>query len=311
MAAKHIIFGISIGVLVLVSIILIAVSFSALQPNQVGLDLNRNNQKIDDSRLYQSGTHFLGLGHGFTLSLSLSLSLFKFGTTLRTVRFCEDCHSPTLTARSKDGLSLRMDVNFEYKLRVEIKGLVELYSKFGTSYEEQYIRTSRDVIRLVCGEFVAQEYSFNRSLVGVRIKEALNHTLYDLQASVESVNILNIDLPAAFAQAIQESELVKQEKERVQFEKESADITANTMIIEAEKRAELRVSEALTNKTNRLLQKDAEANGITTRYVERNTLSPYCMYLPSPLLLLLSLSPLSLSLSLFTELPRRQQHTSC
>eukprot|EP00163_Fabomonas_tropica_P000155 TRINITY_DN1010_c0_g1_i8.p1 TRINITY_DN1010_c0_g1~~TRINITY_DN1010_c0_g1_i8.p1 ORF type:complete len:210 (+),score=45.75 TRINITY_DN1010_c0_g1_i8:842-1471(+) len=158
-----------------------------------------------------------------------------------------------------------MDVNFEYKLRVEIKGLVELYSKFGTSYEEQYIRTSRDVIRLVCGEFVAQEYSFNRSLVGVRIKEALNHTLYDLQASVESVNILNIDLPAAFAQAIQESELVKQEKERVQFEKESADITANTMIIEAEKRAELRVSEALTNKTNRLLQKDAEANGITTR----------------------------------------------
>jgi hypothetical protein len=45
--------------------ILIGVSFSKLEPNEVGLDYSANSLTIDTGQLYQSGVTFLGVGHSF------------------------------------------------------------------------------------------------------------------------------------------------------------------------------------------------------------------------------------------------------
>jgi hypothetical protein len=45
-------------------VVLIAVSFSKLDANEVGLNYSYNSKTIEN-KIYSSGTKFLGLGHGF------------------------------------------------------------------------------------------------------------------------------------------------------------------------------------------------------------------------------------------------------
>jgi len=82
---------------VIISAILLALSFYIVEPNSVGIDLNKISQSIDEVNIYDPGRHFLGVGH----------EMIIYSTTQQS----QDLGM--LTGRSKDGLSVNFEGEFE------------------------------------------------------------------------------------------------------------------------------------------------------------------------------------------------------
>ena len=75
-------------VLLITSAILFGVSWSSLEPNEVGIEYNGNTLSINTDELFTSGRHFLGLGHSFIV----------YPKTLQTVKFAQagDANGPPI-----------------------------------------------------------------------------------------------------------------------------------------------------------------------------------------------------------------------
>jgi hypothetical protein len=61
------ILGILGGIGVLLLVILLPLSYKSLEPNEVGLDYDTVNYRIDDTKLYEEGRHYVGVGHDFKI----------------------------------------------------------------------------------------------------------------------------------------------------------------------------------------------------------------------------------------------------
>lgn len=61
----------------------------------------------------------------------------------------------TLVARTYDGLSVELEVSYQYRLEAAAESLASRYRDFGLDYEVAYIRESRDVLRTSASRFTA------------------------------------------------------------------------------------------------------------------------------------------------------------
>lgn len=75
-------------VLLITSITLIAVSFSSLDPVEMGLEYNANTLTLNEDELFDNGLYFLGVGHSF----------FKFPKSLQAVKFSVATGNPIVVS---------------------------------------------------------------------------------------------------------------------------------------------------------------------------------------------------------------------
>lgn len=72
----------------------------------MGVEFNSVQQEINTEELFTAGRHFLGVGHSFIV----------YPQTLQTVKFAAaGGDGPAITARTKDGLVVNLDVSFNFK----------------------------------------------------------------------------------------------------------------------------------------------------------------------------------------------------
>lgn len=92
--AKELLLG-SLGVGVLILVVFLFMSISTLQVNQIGLNYSSYFKSIENST-YDSGMHFVGLGHEF----------IAYQTNIQTVDFSSetDANLPGIDCRTSDGL---------------------------------------------------------------------------------------------------------------------------------------------------------------------------------------------------------------
>ena len=85
------IIGIILAVITIILMaILIPLSYSSLEPTEIGLAYNKNSIEIDITKLYSNGRHAIGVSTYF----------ISYSTELQTNKF-ED-----VNCRSKDGLNI-------------------------------------------------------------------------------------------------------------------------------------------------------------------------------------------------------------
>lgn len=53
--------------MVITIIVIVAISFKGLDDNEIGIHYNPNAVSINEEKLYERGTHFLGPGHRFII----------------------------------------------------------------------------------------------------------------------------------------------------------------------------------------------------------------------------------------------------
>ena len=123
---------------VAVAVILIAASFRTLDATTYGLAYDSLWCTIDRTTLYNNGLFFVG-------------PTTVFLTFPKATRDVYD----TLPARTRDGLTVVLELSFQYRLQQSADSLAELYMMFGLEYESAFRREARDVLRNAASGFTA------------------------------------------------------------------------------------------------------------------------------------------------------------
>ena len=118
---------------VITVIILVASSISSLPVNTWGLVYNGIGKTVDYN-VYSSGIHTLGPMRSF----------IEYPTTLQTMSFRRGGTGEAISARSKDGLIVTFNAEFQYQLQRD--KLFSQYMKFGVDYKSPCSRYAIDIL---------------------------------------------------------------------------------------------------------------------------------------------------------------------
>lgn len=251
--------GLLVGAAVITGVILIAVSFSSLEPNEVGLRYNRVAQEIEDKELFTSGRHFIGPGHTFV----------RYTTAVQTVKFNTDFDADAgpITARTQDGLTVTLGFSFNYRLREELTELFNLYHSYGEMGDVSvfYNRLARNVVREVASEFTAFSMITNRTAAQVRMLEDLSQEISESHGSVDSVQLLEVSLPARFEDARVRLETASQDAEQARAERANSEQQAANDIRAAGVAASSIINRAEADAESTRLQASAIADSLAAR----------------------------------------------
>lgn len=257
---QYIVAGCVCCVLLITSIILIAVSVSVLEPNEVGIEYNTVQEEINTEKAFESGRHFLGVGHHFII----------YPKTLQTVKFSNTppADAPAIDVRTTDGLVVSIDVSFNFKLIATVGELSELYLNFGEMPEvvTAYNRIARNWVRVVASRYTAFEFFFNRTQIQEDMQATLNDELIKAHGTVESLQLLNLNMPAAFDDARTRQETAVQEIEQRQSERTVANIQAETLIRRVAKEAEVIVLNAEAQAESLKLEAAAQVEAVRAQF---------------------------------------------
>lgn len=210
-----------------VVIILILCSFSTLEYVELGLNYSWVAQTVED-KTYPSGRYFLGLGHSF----------IKFPATVQTIEFSDanDAAGPMVRSRTSDGLEVQLEISLQYQL-LPTK-VSDLYQKFGTDYHTIFVRMATDDITCKATAFDAGTFFTNRTTISVAMEQELVSS-FGTQAysSVPFFQLRSVSLPHDFEQAIQTTEVKKQDIQTAQAEMQNKEVDMMTQVLQAQQQA--------------------------------------------------------------------------
>lgn len=174
--------------LLAVTIGLLAGSWAVLTPHEWGLKMNTVTVTFDDSETYTSGRIYVGPGSYFV----------KFPRKLRYVEFSNQY---ALDVWSRDGQNILIEGSFYYQLRPD--RIHDIFYKFGDQYEKIIVGMAAETIRDVATQYTTIEFFGNRTEIDASMSAALESRIYqDAMANVTLFNLLAIDVPNAFENAI-------------------------------------------------------------------------------------------------------------
>jgi hypothetical protein len=253
-------------IIIIVIIILVSLSFSSLEPNEVGLDYSSNSLTINSNNgeLYSAGRTFLGVGHSF----------LKFPKAVLEI----DMRNPSeaIQARTRDGLKITLMTRMFYRLTISANRLTALYLSLLEDYPSAFKSLARGTIRDVASNFTAFEFWAIRDVITTAMKLELSRKLLDVSCEVGDFLLSDFVLPVAFQGALTETDVASQELQQVSYETQKV----TTEIATRQKAAEQQVFqidlEASRTAETLLLEYRAKADllteAITAEYVAYDAL---------------------------------------
>jgi len=232
-------------VLLIIAIVLISVSFSKLDANEVGLDYSANSLTIDTTQLYQPGVQFLGVGHSF----------IKFPTNIQSLDLIG---ADNVVARTKDGLQITLEAKLLFELIKDVNSMATLYLMFPAGYLPAYLEIARSVIRDVASAFTASEIYTYRDNVTNAMQDQLAVYFNDVFATLNNFLLTDFELPTVFQTALTATETALQEQARVQFEISTTITDTETLVLSSVKTAQIIALSANATATALLLDYSAQ-----------------------------------------------------
>lgn len=199
-------------IVIIVSIILIAVSFSVMDPNEMGFDHDTIAGVINADKVYEGGRHFLGLGHKF----------IKYPRTIQSLAI------PPAVVRSADGLPITIDLSVQYQLPATYKELRRIYNLFEDDHEDAMGDMIDGLIRDVSTNFTAYQFFENRTALSGATERTLRGFFSTLSINIVEILIVNIRLPPEFAAEIDKTSTAIQESNRALAERQGALVKLQT-----------------------------------------------------------------------------------
>ena len=243
--------GVLIGI-VLFSVIFFPSSLSKVDTTEVAIRKNVFTGKTDLDTKYEEGLHWIGF----------SYKLIKFPRTAQLVTFNTgpDSTDTVLSARTKDGLSIDIDVSFNYMLNIE--DLDQLYMTYVDKYEYTYVLTARSILRDVVSKYTAIQFFEIRENITMHLEESLDTALNEVFARVQNFQMTRFDLPDDFESALEQVQVAQQQYEIALHNQKSALVEAETQIFLAQKLAEQHIIEANATAQAFLIQMQAQADAL-------------------------------------------------
>jgi len=171
----------------------------------------------------------------------------KFPSVVKTIQFSDsgmraDLQSDeigegTLKSRTSDGLDVALEISFQYQLLPE--HLYELYVNLDENphFHNIFVRMAMGELTNLAVTFSATEFFTERTVISVAFYKALKKKFEtELYASIFSFQLRSVHLPKAFEDAIQETEVMKQDKQVALAEQNATRIELETELMQAQRR---------------------------------------------------------------------------
>jgi len=206
------------------AIVLLILGFSSLEATELGLDYSWISKTIDP-KMRENGLYFLGIGHSF----------FKFPKNVQTIEFSKErnANRGPIESRTFDGLEVVLEISFQYVLQPE--NLDKLFMTFGTDYQEIFSNIAIDLLTEEATRYTAYDFFMDRGKIKDDFQKQLNQVFSKVCYShIQFLQLRSVDLPSLFEQAIQESEVKKQDIQKAYAELNKVRVEIDTKIKSAE-----------------------------------------------------------------------------
>mmetsp|Transcript_17226 Transcript_17226/g.12301 ORF Transcript_17226/g.12301 Transcript_17226/m.12301 type:complete len:191 (+) Transcript_17226:37-609(+) len=189
--AKELLLGVLVVGLICLGLFLY-ISIDSLDYNQIGLNYSEYFKSVEN-KTYYAGFHFLGIGHQF-LKYQLNVQTMEFSDAKEAVL-------PPIECRTKDGLSVQLEVSFQYK-PVEAH-LYDIYMNYASEIQDILLRVAIDSISRTSTYYNAS-YFFSDKLQIIDVMQREMQMQMEKEVYIEVIffQLLSIGLPTAYEGAI-------------------------------------------------------------------------------------------------------------
>jgi len=241
----------------------VAVGFATLEANEYGLDYSWISKTIS-TEVKTSGFYYIGVGHSF----------IKFPRQVQTFEFSKDrsANRGPVSSRTLDGLEVSLEISFQYNLQVE--NLFKLYNTYGPDYQIVFINIAVDALTEQATKYTAYEFFWDRGTIKDDFQLHLDRIFSSICfANIQFLQLRSVDLPNEFEEAIQVSEVKKQDikKAEAELNKVSVEVDTRVKAADYQKKVNINIAEGEAS----ALLKQNEANVDSFRKVQSTQTNAY------------------------------------
>eukprot|EP00468_Gymnochlora_sp_CCMP2014_P004193 CAMPEP_0167747736 /NCGR_PEP_ID=MMETSP0110_2-20121227/4445_1 /TAXON_ID=629695 /ORGANISM="Gymnochlora sp., Strain CCMP2014" /LENGTH=232 /DNA_ID=CAMNT_0007632667 /DNA_START=156 /DNA_END=854 /DNA_ORIENTATION=+ len=167
-------------------------------------------------------------------------------------------HHDLLHTRTSDGLPLTLGVSFQYTLILD--RVYDLYMNFELEYEKVLFNVAAHIIANTASRYSAYNFFNDKQTIAYSMQKMLNDYLPErLFLTVEALQILLVQLPHQFEDAILESIAVKQNITRTEKTKANMMVAFQTRIMASAQQANQTIALAKGHAKKILAEQGAKA----------------------------------------------------
>lgn len=211
-------------------------SFDTLEYQEYGLNFSRISETVE-RKPYTSGRYYLGIANHF----------IRFPRMVNSVLFSDEDagakQGPALQSRTRDGLNVRLEVSFQYRLKFE--KVYDLYSTLGKDYEPTFLRMAIEQLATAATDHSAHFFFTNRTAISAVMHQRLNDHFQERAFSeVPFFQLRTVHLPHDFEEAIRETQVKQQDIQIATIEQKTKTVTFKTRVLQAEQDVKVLVNQA-------------------------------------------------------------------
>jgi regulator of protease activity HflC (stomatin/prohibitin superfamily) len=238
--------------ILIVGLSLFGASFGIVEPHEFGIRYDGISVRVED-KVYDNGRHYPGLGAFF----------LKYPRIRQYVEFSTSSDGGTrnspVTVWSSDGQEIVLEAGFYFALQQQ--NIMELYYK----YSDQYLPIIEDVaansIRDVATRFTTLQFFTNRSTIDDQMETELQARIGACCfADVSVFNLLGIDVPQRFREAVENVVISQQERTTLEILRDAIVLRQSIRVVDANADKTITVARATANADGLVIRSQASAD---------------------------------------------------
>lgn len=247
-------------------LIVFFLSFDTLEYQELGLNYSLISETVE-KHTYRAGRYYLGIGNSF----------IKFPQQVQSVNFERGSFqrrytNTALKSRTRDGLTVTLEVSFQYRLKPE--KLYDLFMTLGMEYEDIFVRMAIEQLTAAATLHDAHNFFDNRTFIGQEMHNLLNlHFQEHVFADVPLFQLRTVHLPGDFEAAIQTTQVTQQEIQIAVAEQKQRKVQFETKVLKARQKVNVLNNQA-SGQAEAILASNA---AYTSTYILTQTLQAKAM----------------------------------
>lgn len=186
---------------------------------------------------------------------------------MQTIEFSKErnANRGPIESRTSDGLEVIIEISFQFVLQQE--NLFRLYNKYGPRYYIVFQNVAVDILTEEATKYTAYDFFWDRGRIKEDFQRKLDQSFSVVcYANIQFLQLRSVDLPNLFEEAIQESEVKKQDIKKAEAELNKVKVEVDTKIKSAtfQKNVAINIAEG---EASAILQQNA-ANVISLKRVQ-------------------------------------------
>ncbi|CAK9043625.1 unnamed protein product [Durusdinium trenchii] len=217
-------------------VLLVLFSFDTLEYQEYGLNYSKISETVE-RHPYTSGRYYLGIANHF----------IRFPRMVNSVLFSDEDagkkQGPALQSRTRDGLNVRLEVSFQYRLKFD--RVYDLYATLGSDYEPTFLRMAIEQLATAATDHSAHFFFTNRTAISAVMHQRLDDHFQERAFSeVPFFQLRTVHLPHDFEEAIRETQVKQQDIQIATLEQKTKTVTFKTRVLQAEQDVKVLVNQA-------------------------------------------------------------------